>query len=161
MAKEIELAFSAVRNHKTIKTLRAVELGAYVALTQSCLLDGFDPLPADRDTLQLLSKTSPAQWGRSNQRIMAAFNATIGVLKALYEQRAKVRATRQRIASIGHESTRLRRRTEKSDEKETHSFVELQANGASLLQPQKSAQTYAQNYKRQTPTTSHVVPLTD
>lgn len=165
MAKEIEIAFSLVRNRKSVKKLKITEFGGYTALIQSCLMDGFDPLPEDPTTLQFLSRSTPKQWARCNKAIMEAVYDCLPVLERAYR---KAEARFDRFSKRGTnnfsgywDKLRLARAAKDNVLNSAKQFSD-DASRASLLQPLRSPQTYSQKIKQpKQPLTGPALPLTD
>lgn len=104
--RPIDIIFCQIWDRKSIKSLRASELGAFVALCHACLVEGFDPLPADKATLQVLARVSPQQWQWAEKRVIAALEDALGILRAAYEEDQGKQETRRRVARIASYAAR-------------------------------------------------------
>lgn len=142
MAQPIEIAFRQVRNHKTVLALNATARGAYVALVNACIIDGYDPLPESVTVLHRLSGASPGQWGKVGALVQEALSATLGTLKNRFENDTIRQLRRIEVAFDSHEKRRLKKRATQFVKHEAHNFVQTESLSLGIMQPQPKATNF-------------------
>lgn len=140
MAREIEIAFSAIRNHRDVRNLKVLEKGLYFALVQACILDGIDPLPyAAPRTLAHLAGATSQQWIRGKRGALKALESTLEVLKARYNSAKQSRDKRANAAKQSFSNSYLHRRLAVAAKAnlgdEAKVFIQDQSFAPSILQP--------------------------
>lgn len=149
MAKPIEIAFTAIRNHPSIRNLKAIERGIYMGLVQCNLLDGIEPLPKQQNELARLSGASIPQWNSGGKGALKAFNATIDHLNMLYQKQVSVRKVKSVNAKVHFKDSNSKRHlallAKRNSLKNVSQYLSEQSTAPVPMQPTKSPPKKPQN----------------